>query len=95
MPKVLNKSTATLAELADAVYVGRPTKWGNHFRAPFDGPRGEVVAKHRKWFLGQEHMVAKAKRELRGKNLICWCAPAECHADILLKVANEDDDDPQ
>ena len=28
--------------------------------------------------------------ELRGKNLMCWCAEdAACHADVLLKRANE------
>lgn len=27
---------------------------------------------------------------LKGKNLACWCAPdALCHADVLLRVANE------
>lgn len=27
---------------------------------------------------------------LRGKNLACWCRPDQpCHADILLKIANE------
>ena len=27
--------------------------------------------------------------ELRGKNLACWCKPnAECHADVLLELAN-------
>lgn len=27
--------------------------------------------------------------ELRGKDLVCWCAPGEpCHADILLELAN-------
>lgn len=29
--------------------------------------------------------------ELRGKNLACYCKPGEpCHADVLLKLANED-----
>jgi len=28
-------------------------------------------------------------RELRGKNLACWCkAGTPCHADILLRLAN-------
>jgi hypothetical protein len=28
-------------------------------------------------------------RELRGKNLACWCKPGEpCHADVLLDIAN-------
>jgi len=27
-------------------------------------------------------------RELRGKNLACWCKEGPCHGDILLKLAN-------
>jgi hypothetical protein len=26
--------------------------------------------------------------ELRGKDLVCWCAPDACHADVLLELAN-------
>jgi len=30
-------------------------------------------------------------RELRGKDLACWCLPDEpCHVDVLLEVANEE-----
>jgi uncharacterized protein DUF4326 len=30
------------------------------------------------------------KRELRGKNLACWCPEdGPCHADVLLEIANE------
>lgn len=29
------------------------------------------------------------KRELRGKNLACWCKPGDpCHCDVLLEIAN-------
>jgi hypothetical protein len=40
-------------------------------------------------------LVDAARAELRGKNLACWCKlPApyeddECHAAVLLKIANE------
>ncbi len=31
------------------------------------------------------------RAELRGKNLACWCKlDAPCHADVLLRIANED-----
>jgi hypothetical protein len=31
----------------------------------------------------------RMRRELRGKNLACFCAPGSpCHADILLEIAN-------
>jgi hypothetical protein len=33
--------------------------------------------------------------ELRGKNLACWCPLDQpCHADILLRLANEGEDAP-
>jgi hypothetical protein len=31
---------------------------------------------------------ADIKRELKGKDLICFCAPKPCHADVLLEIAN-------
>ena len=31
------------------------------------------------------------RAELRGKNLACWCKLDQpCHADVLLRIANED-----
>ena len=27
--------------------------------------------------------------ELRGLDLVCWCAPKACHGDVLLKLAND------
>lgn len=42
---------------------------------------------------GQGSMFTKIediKRELRGKSLACWCPIGRpCHADVLLRVANE------
>jgi hypothetical protein len=32
-----------------------------------------------------------AKRELSGKDLVCFCAPKGCHGDVLLEVANAGD----
>lgn len=36
----------------------------------------------------QPAKVEAVKRELVGKDLICFCAPKGCHGDVLLKVAN-------
>ena len=37
---------------------------------------------------------AKIRAELRGKNVACFCGlDSPCHGDILLQVANEEDDD--
>lgn len=83
----------------DAVYVGRPSKWGNPYPVKL---HGEVVVE---WFerelvaaiedpWGQPHtlpirVIAESIEELRGKDLACWCRPGDvCHADVLLDLAN-------
>ena len=83
------------------VYVGRPSKWGNPFvvgRYVFHINRqvrnaDDAVALFRErsnWFMrGISHLPTVAARELRGKDLACWCALDQpCHADVLLEWAN-------
>jgi hypothetical protein len=98
MPKVWNRRDAGIP--ADAVYVGRPTKWGNPFKIGDRSPLGEkhpvldragVIRWYRGWFASNSDLVEAAKRELRGKDLVCWCAPLPCHADVLLEIANAND----
>jgi hypothetical protein len=80
---------------AGAVYVGRPTLFGNPFKIGEDGDRAEVVAKYREWVLHSSHPNALYTRDvlkqgqLRGKDLVCWCAPLACHADVLMELANQ------
>jgi hypothetical protein len=60
---------------------------GTPFVIPRDGSRDEVIAKYRAWIVQQPALMA-ALPELRGKDLVCWCAPSPCHADVLLELAN-------
>lgn len=86
MPKVWNKRNKYPP---DAVYVGRPSKWGNPYAIGRDGPREQVIQLYREWI---DNMILLGKRdvsELRGKNLVCWCAPLPCHADVLFELANK------
>lgn len=85
MCKVLNKHTSGLT--ADAVYIGRGSKWGNPFRMGPDGDRSAVIIKHEAWLRTQTHLL-RAIGELRGRDLVCFCAPAACHGDLLLRLAN-------
>jgi hypothetical protein len=75
----------------NTIYVGRPSEWGNPFVC--DGDKTAAVAmferylklakKEGYWF--EEYIVP-----LRGKNLACWCPLDQpCHADVLLRLANE------
>jgi hypothetical protein len=86
-PKVLNKSRDYIPE--EAVYVGRSSPWDSTFR----GQTREInVARHREWLLNKPDLVEKVRNELRGKDLVCWCAPLPCHADNLLEIAASDED---
>lgn len=75
--------------LDGAYYIGRPNKFGNPFIVGPDGDRDAVIDKYEAYLLANPALIAAAKRELRGLDLICWCAPKRCHGDILLKIANE------
>lgn len=70
------------------VDITRSGVWGNPFIIGVDGTRAKVIQLHRAWFLTNPEMVQRAKRELRGKVLGCWCKPKKCHGDILVEVAN-------
>lgn len=85
MPRVLNRREAGVPE--GAVYVGRPSRWGNPFKVGRDGTREEVVVKYEAWIQTQPALMARLP-ELRGKDLVCWCAPKSCHAEVLLRLAN-------
>lgn len=96
--RVQRKRTKDWKMPDNTVYVGRPTRWGNPFRVGvlFDNlypvTQEQAVGFFRKRILEygvQTHYIDDAIRELKGKNLACWCPLNQpCHADILLKIAN-------
>ncbi len=85
-PTVWNRRDPRTPE--NAVYVGRPTKWGNPFLLGRDGSREMVVSRFREYLRDQPALVAAAKKALKGKHLVCWCAPEQCHAYVWLEIVN-------
>ena len=83
---VLNKKIIRKTPV-NSVYIGRPSDWGNPFVIGKDGTRDDVITKYEAWIVRQPKLMARLD-ELRGKHLICWCAPARCHGDVLMKLAN-------
>lgn len=95
-PVVLNKRWGESTNKNGSVYIGRPSKYGN----PFSHLKGtqathkvatrtEAVQKYEEWILNNPELLEQARIELKGKDLICWCSPAACHGDVLLKLVNE------
>jgi len=88
----------------NAVYVGRPGRYGNPFAV------GEQKWIHRdndgaaliitpataqdavnsfREFYASNPLMQKGAKELAGKDLACWCPLDQpCHADVLLEWAN-------
>jgi hypothetical protein len=99
MPQVLNiRHLPGFAEHRpiippDAVYIGRrnaryglaASKWANPFSIRREADREEVIATYERWLRLQPHLM-DALHELRGLDLVCWCAPVPCHGDVLLRL---------
>ena len=81
----------------DLVYVGRGShrwgvpcsRWANPFRIGVDGTRRGVMKLYEDMAVrtfGKEEVA-----QLRGKTLLCHCdATEECHADVLIMMADEE-----
>lgn len=77
-----------------AIYVGRPTLFGNPYEARDFGNCAPqlLVDLFRDWIKTDDFDAIQLRRALptlRGKNLLCWCPVGQpCHADVLLELAN-------
>lgn len=82
-----------------AVYVGRPTVWGNPFRSGQTSPHNFRVTLDAQHAVDLFRQICEARAEagtldellkpLSGKDLACWCPLDQpCHADVLLELAN-------
>lgn len=84
-----------------AVYVGRPTKWGNPLSVNLAVGRTRESVEEFFWAYAENFIRNYRKNadpqyrglnieELRGKQLACWCRLDEwCHADVLCELANQ------
>jgi predicted NAD-dependent protein-ADP-ribosyltransferase YbiA (DUF1768 family) len=81
----------------DAVYIGRGSPYGNNWshmentKAEFKvASREDAVLTYDLWLSGQPKLIAQIKKELKGRDLLCFCKPLLCHGEILERVANDE-----
>lgn len=94
--KVFNKHKDQIPK--DAVYIGRGSSYGNPYThmegktlAEFKvDTREESIKKYEDYIRSNPELIEKVKRDLKGKDLVCFCKPLPCHGDILIKIANEE-----
>lgn len=76
-------------------YIGRGSYWGNpHAMFEAGEDRQEVIRKYQYDFQYDKFINIDPQRvhELAGKRLGCYCAPANCHGDVLADFLNGFDD---
>jgi hypothetical protein len=79
MGKVHNRHHNTAP--ADAAYIGRGSPWGNPFVIGKDGSRDDVCDRFE-----AEILPTLDIEVLRGRDLVCFCAPKRCHGDSILRA---------
>lgn len=81
-------------------YVGRPSPLSNPFKLEHESDRHVVIAQYEVWL--RQRIAARDKhvcdelnrlyviaRDTELLELVCWCAPKRCHADVIRKVLLE------
>lgn len=88
MPKRIQRKNFfdwTWKKNPNAIYVGRPSKWGNPFDVKTYG-LDESLRLYEEWLKKKLAEDPKFLEPLRGKDLVCFCPlDQKCHADILLR----------
>ena len=70
----------------NAVFVGRPSKWGNPYKVELNG-REKAVELYEQYLTKNSRLMA-ALPELVGKDLVCFCSPLLCHGNVLCKYVS-------
>lgn len=78
------------------VYIGRPSLWGNPYShrpgkdVKLVSAREEAITLYKKYLWKQirtDKISLEDLASLDGKILGCWCAPKQCHGEVLLQAA--------
>jgi len=89
--RVQRKRTKGWRMPKNTLYVGRGSAYGNPYPVTDSMTAEQAVEMFRQWINDKRQTNTRrlAIKELKGKNLACWCAPDQpCHADVLLEIAN-------
>jgi hypothetical protein len=81
----------------DGYYIGRPTVLGNPFKINNDISREESISRYAEWLINailkRKKIIVNELQKMehilqeKGKlNLVCWCSPKMCHADLIRQI---------
>jgi len=86
--QLLNKYKSSLAEQAQATYIGRGSPLGNPYVIGTHGTREEVIKMYRTWLINKiisrDPGIEVAIRSLKPNgSLLCFCVPQPCHGEVI------------
>lgn len=89
MIQVVNLKTCKDWGKPGDVRIDRTTRYGNPFVMRKDtlSERHKVIEKFREWLYTQPDFFTPEL--LKAKRLGCWCAPLQCHGDIIAQEINK------
>ncbi len=70
-------------------YIGRGSRWGNPYRISPTMDRAEVIKRYRAhlwWQIQTGAVTLDDLLALEGQVLGCYCKPADCHGDVIVKA---------
>ena len=73
--------------------VGGP--WSSPHRVGPVYTREEVMDLYLDHLANRPALQRRAREELRGKHLYCWCVPRACHGSLLASCADSEPSDPE
>lgn len=85
MAKVFHVKSAPPGSLR----VDRGTDWGNPFIMKTKKDRDYVCDLYEQYAIWRLKVEPFWLAALRDHDLACWCAPKRCHAETLLRLANQ------
>ena len=98
---VVNKRSPGFKPNANQRYIGRGSPWGNPFtHLPLSRTKAqfhveteeESIIRYEAWLrekLANDLNLRQKLLELDGHELVCYCKPAPCHGDILIRIIEE------
>lgn len=90
MGRVLNLRRDTIP--ASAEYIGRARRGqksplGNPYVIGTHGTREQVIPMFERDLKKNDTLIEYIRTEVRDRDVVCFCKPAICHGDVIVKVA--------
>lgn len=89
MIRIENKKTYK----GDGWYIGRPSPLGNPFPVDSKNSRAKAIDQYREWLIEKLKTVNPTSKAFNvlldcyrtdgNITLICWCAPLQCHGEVI------------